>query len=234
MERDIQDVRTAVIKFLNANNTRDRLHARRLRHRSPRRALRRRRNRAADRAHPPAQARRLDGALRRPRRLPEWRRAARRPEDHAPLHRRRRHAQRADVLRHARPAEGVGRHASTRSATWSTRRAAAACSADQLQRMARSPAGRRSFPASVKELDKLYEKIQREIAARYSLGYVSTRHPHGRRVAEGRDQAEAPGPEGRQAPHPHRLFRPLPAGQPPLSPEPVSQSFSQPMVRSEV
>ena len=30
------------------------------------------------------------------------------------------------------------------------------------------------FPVSVKEIDKMYDKIQREIAARYSLGYMST------------------------------------------------------------
>ncbi len=40
--------------------------------------------------------------------------------------------------------------------------------------MRRLRAGRRSFPSNVKELDKIYEKIQREIAARYSFGYLST------------------------------------------------------------
>jgi Ca-activated chloride channel homolog len=43
-----------------------------------------------------------------------------------------------------------------------------------LRRMAEITGGQAFFPTSVKELDKLYEKIQREIAARYSLGYVST------------------------------------------------------------
>ena len=47
-------------------------------------------------------------------------------------------------------------------------------SQNQLQRMASITGGQAFFPASVKELDKLYEKIQREIAARYSLGYVSS------------------------------------------------------------
>ena len=60
----------------------------------------------------------------------------------------------------------------------------------QLQRIAAMTGGQAFFPASVKELDKIYEKIQREIAARYSLGYTSTRHAQGRRVAQGRDQAE--------------------------------------------
>jgi VWFA-related protein len=44
----------------------------------------------------------------------------------------------------------------------------------QLQRMAAVTGGQAFFPTSVKELDKIYEKIQREIAARYSLGYLST------------------------------------------------------------
>ena len=43
-----------------------------------------------------------------------------------------------------------------------------------LRRMAEITGGQAFFPTSVKELDKLYEKIQREIASRYSLGYVST------------------------------------------------------------
>jgi len=47
-------------------------------------------------------------------------------------------------------------------------------SQNQLQRMASITGGQAFFPASVKELDKLYDKIQREIAARYSLGYVSS------------------------------------------------------------
>ena len=44
----------------------------------------------------------------------------------------------------------------------------------QLQRMASITGGQAFFPSSVKELDKIYEKIQREIAARYSLGYLSS------------------------------------------------------------
>jgi VWFA-related protein len=44
----------------------------------------------------------------------------------------------------------------------------------QLQRMAAVTGGQAFFPTSVKELDKIYERIQREIAARYSLGYLSS------------------------------------------------------------
>lgn len=43
-----------------------------------------------------------------------------------------------------------------------------------LQRMAAITGGQAFFPSSLKELDKIYEKIQREIAARYGLGYLST------------------------------------------------------------
>jgi Ca-activated chloride channel family protein len=44
----------------------------------------------------------------------------------------------------------------------------------QLTRMAQITGGQAFFPSNVKELDKMYDKIQREIAARYSLGYVSS------------------------------------------------------------
>lgn len=44
----------------------------------------------------------------------------------------------------------------------------------QLQRMAVATGGQAFFPMSLKDLDKVYEGIQREIAARYSLGYVSS------------------------------------------------------------
>ena len=44
----------------------------------------------------------------------------------------------------------------------------------QLQRIAAITGGQAFFPSNVKELDKIYDKIQREIAARYSMGYIST------------------------------------------------------------
>jgi Ca-activated chloride channel family protein len=44
----------------------------------------------------------------------------------------------------------------------------------QLQRIAAATGGQAFFPSSVKELDKIYESIQREITARYSLGYISS------------------------------------------------------------
>lgn len=44
----------------------------------------------------------------------------------------------------------------------------------QLERFATMTGGQALFPMSLKEVDKMYEKIQREIAARYSLGYTSS------------------------------------------------------------
>ena len=44
----------------------------------------------------------------------------------------------------------------------------------ELTRFASMTGGLALFPTSIKEVDKMYEKIEREIAARYSLGYTST------------------------------------------------------------
>lgn len=44
----------------------------------------------------------------------------------------------------------------------------------ELSRFATMTGGLALFPISVKEVDKMYEKIQREITARYSLGYTSS------------------------------------------------------------
>lgn len=44
----------------------------------------------------------------------------------------------------------------------------------ELTRFASATGGQAFFPTSIKELDSLYEKIQKEIAARYTLGYVSS------------------------------------------------------------
>lgn len=44
----------------------------------------------------------------------------------------------------------------------------------ELSRFATMTGGLALFPTSVKDVDKMYEKIQREITARYSLGYTST------------------------------------------------------------
>ena len=43
-----------------------------------------------------------------------------------------------------------------------------------LTRFAATTGGQAFFPTSIKELDKMYDNILREIAGRYSLGYVST------------------------------------------------------------
>ena len=44
----------------------------------------------------------------------------------------------------------------------------------QLTRMAEVTGGEAFFPSSTKELEKIYARIQRTIAARYSLGYTSS------------------------------------------------------------
>ena len=146
------------------------------------------------------QAGRLDGALRRDRRLSRRRRPPGRPEDPAALHRWRRHPQRADASPSCSTCSRRRTSRSTRSATSSTRSSSAGrssrCSCSGWRTIT---GGQAFFPTSVKELDKVYEKIQREIAARYSLGYVSSDTRRGRRVAQGRNQAEAPGPQERRS-----------------------------------
>lgn len=44
----------------------------------------------------------------------------------------------------------------------------------QLRRFAETTGGEAFFPLSLKEIDRVYEKIQQEISARYTLGYTST------------------------------------------------------------
>ena len=44
----------------------------------------------------------------------------------------------------------------------------------ELSRFAAMTGGLAFFPTSLKDVDKMYEKIQREITSRYSLGYTST------------------------------------------------------------
>ena len=44
----------------------------------------------------------------------------------------------------------------------------------QLERFATMTGGQALFPTSIKEVEKMYERIEREIGARYSLAYTST------------------------------------------------------------
>ncbi len=44
----------------------------------------------------------------------------------------------------------------------------------ELARFAQMTGGLALFPSSLKDVEKMYDKIEREIAARYSLGYTST------------------------------------------------------------
>jgi Ca-activated chloride channel family protein len=41
-------------------------------------------------------------------------------------------------------------------------------------RFAQTTGGQAFFPGSVKDLERMYDKILREIAGRYSIGYIST------------------------------------------------------------
>jgi VWFA-related protein len=51
---------------------------------------------------------------------------------------------------------------------------AASAQRQQLDRFAVMTGGQAFFPVSLKDIDKMYDKIQQEIAARYSIGYTST------------------------------------------------------------
>lgn len=51
---------------------------------------------------------------------------------------------------------------------------AATAQRQQLERFAALTGGQALFPVNLKEVDKLYDRIRREIEARYSLGYTST------------------------------------------------------------
>ena len=79
----------------------------------------------------------------------------------------------------------------------------------QLQRMAADD--RRSGVLSVERQGARQDLREDSARDRRALqpGLHLDRHAQGRRVAEGRHQAEAPGPQGRQAPHPLGLFRAL-------------------------
>ena len=82
----------------------------------------------------------------------------------------------------------------------------------QLQRMAQVTGGQAFFPV---ERQRARQDLREDPARdRRALqpGLPLDRHPQGRRLAQGRDQAEAPGPQGRQAPDPQRVFRAVPPG----------------------
>ena len=45
---------------------------------------------------------------------------------------------------------------------------------NELERVASTTGGQAYFPGVAKDLDGVFEKIEQELAARYSLGYLST------------------------------------------------------------
>ena len=77
----------------------------------------------------------------------------------------------------------------------------------QLDRFAAMTGGQALFPTSIKDVEKMYEKIEREIGARYSLALPFDRPPRKRRLARGGDPPETPGPQRGPPPYPRRLFR---------------------------
>ena len=107
---------------------------------------------------------------------------------------------------------------------------------NQLQRMAQITGGQAFFPSNVKELDKIYEKIQREIAARYSLGYVSSDTRKDGAWRKVTIKVKRPDLKGAKLRTRTGYFAPYQPGQPTDScrPRPSRRAFPQPMVRSEV
>ena len=82
----------------------------------------------------------------------------------------------------------------------------------ELQRFSAMTGGQAFFPSSVKELDGLYEKILKDMSARYIIGYTSTDTRTDGAVAPGGDQGEAARSEERQSAHPPRVLRPAAGG----------------------
>ena len=82
----------------------------------------------------------------------------------------------------------------------------------ELQRFSSMTGGQAFFPTSLKELDGLYEKILKEMSARYIIGYTSTdtRSDGSWRPVE--IKAEAARPEERQSAHPARVLRGVAGG----------------------
>ena len=174
MEEDIKDVRTAAMKFLNAMEQAvditlvdfdTEVRVARYAAADYPRLIERIRG---------AKAGRVYRALRCARRLPERRRQADRPEGPDHVHGRWRHPQRPQPEGRDRPAAGVGRDRLCGRLPGDIRDPRAGVQRQELDRFAQMTGGQAFFPVSVKEIDKMYDKIQREIAARYSIGYMSS------------------------------------------------------------
>ena len=86
----------------------------------------------------------------------------------------------------------------------------------ELSRFAAMTGGLALFPTSLKEVDKMYEKIQREITSAVQSRLHLDRRAHERRLARRRHPAQTPRPERGQASHPRRLLRAVQAVTPPL------------------
>ena len=76
-----------------------------------------------------------------------------------------------------------------------------------LHRLAAATGGQAFFPTSLKDLDKMYEKILGEIASRYSIGYLSTNKKHDGTWRDVKVRILRDGSERREDPHPLRVLR---------------------------
>ena len=88
----------------------------------------------------------------------------------------------------------------------SRRGTSSGCSCSGLPR---SPADRRSSPTSTKDLDRVYEKIERTICRPLQLRLRVDRPPHGRPLAQVQIRLKRPDLKGVQAAHPRGVFRAL-------------------------
>ena len=114
-----------------------------------------------------------------------------------------------DLPRHARPVQGVGRHRLRGRLPGAPGQRPDAAARANWSAWPRLTGGQAYFPGVAKDLDGVFEKIQQELAARYSLGYLST-DPRTDGAWRGVEiKLVRARSERRQTPHPHRLLRSL-------------------------
>ena len=63
-----------------------------------------------------------------------------------------------------------------------------------LRQLTEATGGQAFFPTAMKDVESAYDKVLAEIKGQYHLGYASTQHRHGRRVAQGRHSRQAARP----------------------------------------
>ena len=206
MRSDIDDVRTAAIKFLNTLHVRRRHHARRLRHRGARGALRRRRLSAArsnaSAAASPTAGRRSTTRSASTSTAPADQDGQKILVLYTDGGDTRSSLTFRDVLDLLKASDvtvyaiGYLEHQSGRA-----RERSSGCSCSAFAEMT---GGQAFFPVerqgARQDLREDPARDRRALQPRLPLD----RRPHRRRLAQGRNPAEAPRSEGRQAPHPRR------------------------------